>query len=89
MLVNGLMIRDTKRLTYQVPTLSLIFRICCGLLGAVFMYSVSYSIPHGLIGPMPSIFCTPTLLIRSFSFLPSIDLIFFLIIKVLSVLLGI
>ena len=77
MLVNGLMIRDTKRLTYQVPTLSLIFRICCGLLGAVFMHSVSYSIPQGLIGPMPSIFYTSTLLIRSFSFLPSIDLIFF------------
>ena len=65
-----------------------VFRVCFGVLGAVFMYSVSYSILHGLIGSMASIFCTLTLLIRSFSFLPSKDLIFFGH-KLLHVLLGI
>ena len=53
-----------------------VLRISVGFLEAVFMCVLFHSIPGGLIGSVASIFCTPTLLIRSFSFLPSKDLIF-------------
>lgn len=64
-------------LDIQVPILSLTFSgFAVGFLEAVFTYVLFHSIPGGLIGSVASIFCTPTLFIRSFSFLPSKDLIF-------------